>query len=39
MKILFTAKEENWDSPIDHRFGRANMFRVPLNLYTLIAFK
>ena len=22
MKILFTAKEDNWDAPIDPRFGR-----------------
>ncbi|NPA73686.1 MAG: dinitrogenase iron-molybdenum cofactor biosynthesis protein [Epsilonproteobacteria bacterium] len=26
MKILFTAKGENWDSEVDPRFGRAEMF-------------
>ncbi len=26
MKILFTAKSSSWDSEIDPRFGRAEMF-------------
>ena len=28
MKIVFTAKGDSWDSPMDARFGRANMFVV-----------
>ena len=28
MKIVFTAKGTTWDSPIDPRFGRAEMFLV-----------
>jgi len=28
MKIVFTTKGENWDSPMDPRFGRADMFVV-----------
>ncbi len=28
MKIVFTAKGETWDSPMDPRFGRAEMFLV-----------
>lgn len=28
MKIIFTAKGENWDSDIDERFGRANIFFI-----------
>ncbi len=26
MKIIFTAKGDNWESKIDERFGRAEMF-------------
>jgi len=28
VKIVFTAKGENWDSPMDPRFGRSDMFLV-----------
>lgn len=28
MKIVFTTKGENWDSQIDPRFGRAEMFLI-----------
>ena len=28
MKIVFTAKGNNWDSQMDPRFGRAEMFLV-----------
>ncbi len=28
MKIVFTAKGENWDSPMDARFGRMEMLVV-----------
>jgi len=28
MKIVFTAKGENWDSPIDPRFGRMDILVV-----------
>ncbi len=28
MKIVFTAKGENWDSPMDPRFGRMDMLVV-----------
>lgn len=28
MKIVFTTKGDNWDSQIDPRFGRAEMFLI-----------
>ena len=28
MKILFSAKREGWDAPIDNRFGRAEGFSL-----------
>jgi len=28
MKIVFTAKGETWESPMDPRFGRAEMYLV-----------
>ena len=28
MKIIFTAKGENWDSPMDARFGRMEMLVI-----------
>lgn len=28
MKIVFTAKGESWDSPVDPRFGRTDIFVV-----------
>lgn len=28
MKILFTAKGENWESPMDERFGRMEMLVI-----------
>lgn len=28
MKIVFTTKGNNWESPMDPRFGRAEMFLV-----------
>ncbi len=28
MKIVFTAKGETWDSPMDERFGRMEMLAL-----------